>query len=73
MLWQLVDWPALNTRPRAQPGRVRLAVAAMAEASAVAARIAGGIRARLRKQPAYFDPDPYASEAPFVSDRWPRQ
>jgi len=73
MLWQLVDWPALNTRPRAQAGRLRLAVAGMVQASAVAARIAGGIRARLRKQPAYFDPDPYASEAPFVSDRWPRQ
>jgi len=73
MLWQLVDWPALNTRPRAQPGRVRLAVAGMVQAPAVAARIATGVLARFRTQPEYFDPDPYASEAPFLSDRWPRQ
>jgi len=37
----------------------------------VAARIASGIRARFGGQPAYFDPDPFATEAPFLSDRWP--
>ena len=70
MLWQLVDSPPLNTHPR--PWRGRLGGAWPAEACAIAARLVIGVLARLRRQPNHFDPDPYASEAPFLSDRWPR-
>jgi hypothetical protein len=71
MLWQLVDSPPLDTQPGARHWRGRLGVAGPAEACAIAARLAIGVLARLRPQPDHFDPDPYATEAPFLSDRWP--
>ena len=71
MLWQFVDSPPLNRQPGARPRRGRFGVAGPAEACAIAAQLAVGVLARLRQHPDHFDPDPYATEAPFLSGRWP--
>lgn len=71
MLWQLVESPPLDGQPAARPWRGRLRAAAPVEACARAARLAIGVLTRLRQPPDHFDPDPYATEAPFLGERWP--
>lgn len=59
MHWQLVDAVRLNAQPFPRHGRLPLGVAEVADAWTRARRvIVGGVLARLRTRPEYFEPDP---------------